>query len=72
MIEEDWKNQYRAWKNLTPSQLKILDDGAKSLSQTWLLNAMWSEWKDIKKIKDTELPSLANRSNISKSDPWFD
>ena len=72
MDDGNWKDQYKGWKQLKPFQLKILDDGAESLSQTWLLNAMWCEWKEIKKLKDTDLPSIKTiRTDIAK-DPWYE
>ena len=69
MNQDPWKEQYKQWKILKPFQLKLLDEGAKSLSQTWLLNQMWCEWRDMKKIKEAKLPSL--NTNTSK-DPWYD
>ena len=70
MEDENWKEQYKSWKDLKPFQLKLLDEGAESLSQAWLINAMWCEWKDIKITKETELPSLhASPKHLTK-DPW--
>ncbi len=69
MSSDDWKEQYKQWKLLKPHQEKLLDEGPKSLSQTWLLNQMWCEWRDIKKIKEAKLPSL--NANVS-IDPWQD
>tara|TARA_Y100001968_G_C19376267_1_gene727824 strand:+ start:818 stop:1030 length:213 start_codon:yes stop_codon:yes gene_type:complete len=65
----DWKEQYKQWKLLKPFQLKILEDGPKTLSQTWLVNQMWCEWRDIKKIKEAKLPSL---QSLNSEDPWED
>ena len=65
-MDQSWKEQYKDWKSLRPYELKLLDDGAKSQSQAWLLNSMWCEWRDIKKIKDTELPSIKHLED----DPW--
>ena len=62
MSNENWMEQYKKWRLLKPHQLKLLDEGAKTQSQAWLINNMWCEWKNIKKIKETELPSL--------KDPW--
>tara|TARA_B100000700_G_C14900864_1_gene787304 strand:+ start:264 stop:470 length:207 start_codon:yes stop_codon:yes gene_type:complete len=67
MEEELWTEQYKSWKDLKPFQHKLLDEGPKSQSQAWLFNAMWCEWKDLKKLKDTELPSIENNSGL---DPW--
>ena len=49
-------------------QVKLLEEGANSQSQQWLINQMWCEWKDMKKIKDTELPTIENPNK----DPWED
>ena len=67
MIDESWKNQFKKWKNLKPYQIKLIDDGPVSQSQAWLLNSMWCEWRDMKKIKDTELPEM---NTFSSTDPW--
>lgn len=65
----DWKDEYKQWKLLKPFESKLLDEGAKTLSQTWLLNQMWCEWRDIKKIKETELPKLKIQEF---NDPWYE
>ena len=62
MDDMNWVEQYKEWRPLKPYQVKLLDDGAKTQSQAWLINAMWCDWKDIKKIKEAELPSF--------KDPW--
>tara|TARA_B100000700_G_C14623637_1_gene659412 strand:- start:347 stop:556 length:210 start_codon:yes stop_codon:yes gene_type:complete len=69
MESEDWKEQYKQWKLLKPFEVRLLDEGPKSLSQTWLVNQMWCEWRDIKKIKQAKLPSIEISSN---QDPWYD
>ncbi len=73
MDDASWKDQYKSWKSLNPSQIKLLDDGPNTLSQTWLLSSMWCEWKEIKKLKDTELPHLKDKQITSiNEDPWYD
>ena len=64
MKDEPWIEQYKKWKDLKPFQLKLLDEGAQSQSQAWLRNAMWCDWKNIRKVKDTHLPQLRS------DDPW--
>ena len=59
-MDESWTEQYKKWKDLKPYQLKLLDEGPKSQSQAWLYNSMWCDWKDIKLIKETELPLSVN------------
>ena len=67
MNKESWKDQYKQWKKLKPYQIKLIDDGPKSQSQAWLLNSMWCEWVDLKRINSSEI--LTNKSS-SFIDPW--
>ena len=69
MSDSTWMDEYKKWKDLKPYQLKLLEEGAKSQSQAWLINSMWCEWIDIKKIKDTELPLIDTSVN---KDPWIE
>tara|TARA_B100000214_G_C23716282_1_gene512165 strand:+ start:52 stop:249 length:198 start_codon:yes stop_codon:yes gene_type:complete len=62
MNDENWKILYKQWKDLKPYQIKLIDNGPKSQSQVWLLNSMWCEWIDLKRIKCSEISSW--------SDPW--
>ncbi len=67
MSEESWKDQYKQWKSLKPYQIKLIDDGTKSQSQAWLLNAMWCEWMDLKRSNFVE----DSKKDISScTDPW--
>ena len=70
MNDEHWKEEYKSWKTLRPSLIKLLDEGASSLSQTWLLNSMWCEWKDLKESGGNNPPLPAKR--LSYKDPWED
>ena len=59
MNDDNWKEEYKQMKVLQPFQIKLLDEGAQSLSQSWLLNEMWCHWKDIDFIeveKDSLMP----------------
>ena len=67
MNEETWKFQYKQWKKLKPYQIKLIDEGPKSQSQAWLLNSMWCEWMDLKKINTPENSEIKNSSLF---DPW--
>ena len=67
MNEEAWKIQYKKWKNLKPYQIKLIDDGPKSQSQAWLLNSMWCEWMDLKRLN---LSGISKNDIPSSTDPW--
>jgi len=49
--EIDWREEY---KNYTTNKfhLELLENGAKSLSQSWILAALYQKWKKMKGIKD--------------------
>ena len=47
--DSNWREKY---KNYTTSKfhLELLENGAKSLSQSWILGALYQKWKRIKGI----------------------
>ena len=67
MTEETWKIQYKKWKNLKPYQIKLIDYGPKSQSHALLLNSMWCEWMDLRRMNVSE----TSTNDISSwTDPW--
>ena len=52
--DSNWREQYKSMKILSERQIKLLEEGPKSLSQSWHLQALYSNWKKIKGIKDPE------------------
>ena len=55
--DSNWREEY---KNYTTSKfhLELLENGAKSLSQSWILGALYQKWKRIKGIPpDPEPPN---------------
>ena len=67
MKDENWKNQYKQWKNIKPYQIKLIYNGPKSQSQAWLLNSMWCEWMKLKRINVSQIST----NDISVwTDPW--
>ena len=54
--DSNWREEY---KNYTSSkkELELLENGAKSLSQSWILGALYQKWKRVKGIPpDPEPP----------------
>ena len=47
------------YKNYTTSkyELELLEDGAKQLSQFWILGALYQKWKKMKGYKEPEPPN---------------
>ena len=57
MTDTSWREEYLSMKpRLTQIQKKLLKDGAWSLSSSWILGAMRTDWKRIKGIKDPAPP----------------
>ena len=56
-IESNWREEYLGMKaGLSKFQIQLLENGPKSLSQSWILGAMHGNWKKMKGIKDPEPP----------------
>ena len=62
MKDIDDSNWREEWKNYTSSefQLELLENGARSLSQSWILGAMYNNWKKLKGYKDPEPPDVSS------------
>ena len=51
----DWREEYKGYTS-NKYELDLLENGPKSLSQSWVLQALHNKWKRIKGIKDPEPP----------------
>ena len=57
---DGWRLEYSQMVKLKPRQLEILEEGAKSLSQAWLVGAMHSDWKKKKGIISPPPPDCSS------------
>ena len=65
MKDENWKEEFKEWKpDLKPFQIKLLEEGAQSNSQTLMLGDMWCEWKDL--VLKKKLDDIADDFAIQK------
>jgi len=63
-----WKEEYKDMKPLSTYQVELLDTGPHSLAQSWLISAMYSDWKRKKGIIDPEPPNCQSSfKEFSKS-----
>ena len=53
---ENWREEYQGMKSLSKYQVDLLQNGPKSLAQSWMMGAMHNDWKKKKGIKDPEPP----------------
>ena len=52
--ETNWRKDYAENFCNNKRHLELLENGPKSLSQSWHLQALFSNWKKVKGIKDPE------------------
>ena len=57
--DSNWREEY---KNYTSSKfhLELLENGAKSLSQSWILGALYNKWKKMKGYTDPPPPDCSS------------
>ena len=57
--DSKWREEY---KNYTSSkyELDLLENGSKSLSQSWMMGALHNKWKKMKGYKDSEPPNVSS------------
>ena len=53
--DTNWREEYKAYTS-SKYELDLLENGPKSLSQSWVLGALYQKWKKIKGYKDPEPP----------------
>ena len=58
--DSNWRSEYLDLKVLSISQCELLEKGPKRLSQSWILGAMYNDWKRIKGYKDPEPPDCSS------------
>ncbi len=51
--DSNWREEYKSFAR-NKMEIELLENGPKSLSQSWHLQALYSNWKKIKGIKDPE------------------
>ena len=57
MPSDNWREEYKAYTN---SKYELLENGPKSLAQSWMMGALYNKWKRIKGIKDPEPPDCSS------------
>ena len=54
---EGWREEYRGMKALGKLQSELLTNGPKSLSQSWIMQAMYNDWKRKKGFVEPDPPN---------------
>ena len=55
----NWREDYKQYTT-SKFHLELLENGAKSLSQSWILGALHSKWKRIMGYVDPEPPDCSS------------
>tara|TARA_B100001113_G_scaffold174608_1_gene143091 strand:- start:231 stop:479 length:249 start_codon:yes stop_codon:yes gene_type:complete len=45
--DSNWREEYKSYTS-NKRHLELLENGPKSLSQSWVLGALYNEWKKMK------------------------
>lgn len=67
-VTDNWREDYA--KNFCNNKhhLELLENGPKSLSQSWLLQALYNDWKKIRGIKDSPSKESGHQTTMKE---WF-
>ena len=61
--DSNWREEYKSYTS-NKKHLELLENGPKSLSQSWLLGAMYQEWKRMRGYKE---PDTENKGQLQSS-----
>ena len=57
--DSNWREEYKAYTS-NKKDLELLENGPKSLSQSWYMNALYQKWKKMKGYKEPEPPDCSS------------
>ncbi len=62
--DSNWREEYKSYTS-NKRYIELLENGPKSLSQSWLLGALYNEWKKIKGYD--KLDPIENEGQLQSS-----
>ena len=62
--DSNWREEYKGYTS-SRYELDLLENGPRSLSQSWMMGALHNKWKKMKGYKDPEPPDC--QSSLSES-----
>ena len=54
-MDTEWREEMKAYTT-SKFHLELLENGPKSLSQSWIMGALYQKWKKINGINEPEPP----------------
>ena len=65
--DSNWREEYKSFTS-NKRYIELLEHGPKSLSQSWLLGALYNEWKNIKGYNKLDPKENTGQMQSSLSD----
>ncbi len=65
--DSNWREEYKGYTS-NKRYLELLENGPKSLSQAWILGALYNEWKRIKGYNKLDPKKNAGQCQSSLKD----
>ena len=62
--DSNWREEYKAYTS-SKYELDLLENGPRSLAQSWMMGALHNKWKKMKGYKDPEPPDC--QSSLTES-----
>ena len=57
--DSNWREEYKAYTS-NERHLELLENGPKSLSQSWIMQALYNQWKKRNGYVDPEPPDVSS------------
>ena len=57
--DTNWREEYKGYTS-SRYELDLLENGPKSLAQSWMMGALYNKWKKMKGYKDPEPPDCSS------------
>ena len=57
--DSNWREEYKGYTS-SRYELDLLENGPKSLAQSWMMSALHNKWKKMKGYKDPEPPDVSS------------
>ena len=55
-MNDEWREEYKGYTS-SRYELDLLENGPKSLAQSWMMGALYNKWKKMKGILEPEPPN---------------
>ena len=70
--DSNWREEYKGYTS-NRYELDLLENGPKSLAQSWMMGALHNKWKKMKGYKDPEPPDCqSSMSEFFKKQDDYD